>query len=129
MDMLGTVTSPPPLGVGISGLRYQACENITANLSELGTFCSNTTENTDGYGLNPTPEQQSLALIQKVVSVVVPLLFGLIVVVGLFGNALVSTTTSTVSTESEYSRTPLIRVNWDGYPSGYADNLDNWIFL
>lgn len=89
MDMLGTVTSPPPLGVGISGLRYQACENITANLSELGTFCSNATENTDGYGLNPTPEQQSLALIQKVVSVVVPLLFGLIVVVGLFGNALV----------------------------------------
>jgi len=87
--MLGTVTSPPPLGVGIGGLRYQACENITANLSDLGAFCSNATENTDAYGLNPTPEQQSLALLQKVVSVVVPLLFGMIVVVGLFGNALV----------------------------------------
>lgn len=101
--MLGTVTSPPPLGVGISGLRYQSCENITANLSEPSAFCSNATEITDGYGLNPTPEQQSLALIQKVVSVVVPLLFGLIVVVGLFGNALVSTTTCTASTKSEYS--------------------------
>jgi len=127
--MLETVTSPPLLGVGISGLRYQACGNITANLSELGAFCSNATENTDGYGLNPTPEQQSLALIQKVVSVVVPLLFGLIVVVGLFGNALVSTATCAVNTKSEFSRTPLIRFNWDGYASGYADNPDNWIFL
>jgi hypothetical protein len=111
MDMLGTVTSPPPLGVGISGLRYQACENIIANVSELGAFCSNSTEITDGYGLNPTPEQQSLVLIQQVVSIVVPLLFGLIVVVGLFGNALVSTTAFTTSTKSEYSRTPLTRIN------------------
>lgn len=89
MDTLGTVTSPPPLGVGVGGLRYQACENLTWNISEMGSFCSNVTESIDGYGLNPTPEQQSLVLIQKVVSVVVPLLFGLIVVVGLFGNALV----------------------------------------
>jgi hypothetical protein len=100
MDMLGTVTSPPPLGVGISGLRYQACENITANLSELGAFCSNGSESTNGYGLNPPPEQQSLVLIQKVVSIVVPLLFGLIVAVGLFGNALVSIITCTPSTKS-----------------------------
>jgi hypothetical protein len=28
-----------------------------------------------------------------------------------------------------YSRTPLIRINWDGDPSGYAENPDNWIFL
>ena len=28
-----------------------------------------------------------------------------------------------------YSRTPLLRVNFDGEPSGYAENLDNWIFL
>jgi len=27
-----------------------------------------------------------------------------------------------------HSRTPLIRVNWDGKPSGYAENPDNWIF-
>ena len=101
MDTLGTVTSPPPLGVGIGGLRYQACENVTYNISVIGSFCSNATENTDGYGLNPTPEQQSLVLIQKVVSIVVPLLFGLIVVVGLFGNALVSTTTCTASIRSE----------------------------
>jgi len=30
---------------------------------------------------------------------------------------------------SKYSRTPLIRINWDGDPSGYAENPDNWIFL
>ena len=24
---------------------------------------------------------------------------------------------------------PLIRINWEGEPSGYAENLDNWIFL
>jgi len=29
----------------------------------------------------------------------------------------------------KYSRTPLIRINWDGEPSGYAENPDNWIFL
>jgi len=28
-----------------------------------------------------------------------------------------------------YSRTLLIRINWDGEPSGYAENPDNWIFL
>ena len=26
-------------------------------------------------------------------------------------------------------RTPLIRINWDGEPSGYAEKPDNWIFL
>ena len=29
----------------------------------------------------------------------------------------------------EYSRTPLIQINWDGKPSGYAGNPVNWIFL
>jgi hypothetical protein len=29
----------------------------------------------------------------------------------------------------KYIRTPLIRINWDGEPSGYAGNPDNWIFL
>ena len=28
-----------------------------------------------------------------------------------------------------WSRTPLIRINWDCEPSGYAENPDNWIFL
>ena len=28
-----------------------------------------------------------------------------------------------------YSRTPLIRINWDGGPSLYAEIPDNWIFL
>ena len=28
-----------------------------------------------------------------------------------------------------YGRTPIIRINWDGEPSGYAENPDNWIFL
>ena len=30
---------------------------------------------------------------------------------------------------SHYSKTPLIRINWDGDPSGYAEHPDNWIFL
>ena len=29
----------------------------------------------------------------------------------------------------EYSRAPLIRINWEGEPFGYAENPDNWIFL
>ena len=28
-----------------------------------------------------------------------------------------------------YSRTPLIWINWDDEPSGYAENLDNCIFI
>jgi len=28
-----------------------------------------------------------------------------------------------------YSRTPLIRTNRDGEPSGYAETPGNWIFL
>jgi hypothetical protein len=32
--------------------------------------------------------------------------------------------------ESLKSRSaPLIRINWDDEPSGYAENPDNWIFL
>jgi hypothetical protein len=29
----------------------------------------------------------------------------------------------------KYSRTPLIRVKWDGEPFGYAENPDKWILL
>ena len=28
-----------------------------------------------------------------------------------------------------YSTSPLIRINWDGEPSGCEENPDNWIFL
>jgi hypothetical protein len=28
----------------------------------------------------------------------------------------------------ECSRTPLIGIDWDGKPSGYAENPENWIF-
>ena len=28
-----------------------------------------------------------------------------------------------------YGRTPLTQINWDGKPSGYAENQDNWICL
>jgi len=27
-----------------------------------------------------------------------------------------------------YSVTPLVRISWDGKPSGYTENPDNWIF-
>jgi len=38
--------------------------------------------------------------------------------------------TSPLFTTDYYcSRTPLIRINWDGEPSGYAENPGNWIFL
>ena len=29
---------------------------------------------------------------------------------------------------THHSRSPLIRINWDDAPSGYAENPDNWIF-
>ena len=28
-----------------------------------------------------------------------------------------------------YGRSKLIGINWDGEPSGYSENSDNWIFL
>jgi hypothetical protein len=28
-----------------------------------------------------------------------------------------------------YSRSPFIRINWDGERSGYAENPDNWIYF
>jgi hypothetical protein len=29
----------------------------------------------------------------------------------------------------KYSATPLIRINWEGEASGYAENSDNWFFF
>jgi len=34
----------------------------------------------------------------------------------------------TVLPHKQYSKTPLIRINWDGESSGHAENPDNWIF-
>jgi hypothetical protein len=31
--------------------------------------------------------------------------------------------------ENKYSRTPLIRINWDGEPSKHAENSNNWTFF
>jgi hypothetical protein len=77
-----STTIHPPPGAGIPALRYRSCLNTTSNISLA--FCGNETA--------PDEEetQQSLQLIQKIVAIVVPLLFGLIVMVGLIGNALVS---------------------------------------
>jgi hypothetical protein len=77
----GTTIHPPP-GAGIPALRYRTCLNTTGNISVV--FCLNET------AFDEDTFQESLHLIQKVVAVVVPLLFGLIVLVGLIGNALVS---------------------------------------
>jgi len=33
------------------------------------------------------------------------------------------------SSDFRYSRSPRTRINWDGEPSGYAENPDNWIVL
>jgi hypothetical protein len=32
-------------------------------------------------------------------------------------------------TDCKYSTTPVIRINMDGGPSGYAENPNNWNFL
>jgi hypothetical protein len=77
----GTTIHPPP-GAGIPILRYSSCQNATSNFSLA--FCLNETN------ANDEDSQKSLLLIQKIVAIVVPLLFGLIVFVGLIGNALVS---------------------------------------
>ena len=34
-----------------------------------------------------------------------------------------------INEKMKYSRIPLIRINWDGETSGYAENPDYWIFL
>ncbi|PSN49611.1 hypothetical protein C0J52_12827 [Blattella germanica] len=65
-------TIHPPLGAGIPALRYRACLNNTDNYSLA--FCHNET-------LLEDDSDQSLLLIQKIVGIVVPLLFGLIVLV------------------------------------------------
>jgi hypothetical protein len=89
----GTTIHPPP-GAGIPALRYRACLNATGNFSVV--FCLNETS------LDEEAFQESLYLIQRVVAVVVPLLFGLIVLVGLIGNALVST--GLTAAEPNFSR-------------------------
>jgi len=77
----GKAIHPPP-GVGIPALSYRSCLNMTENISLA--FCTNETI------VDEEASQQSLQFIEKIVAIVVPLLFGLIVVVGLIGNALVS---------------------------------------
>jgi hypothetical protein len=48
----------------------------------------------------------------------------------IFGSAVVNTVnTFIVGFHFLQSRIPLIRIKWDGVPSGYAENSDNWIFL
>jgi len=79
--MAEAATIHPPPGAGIPALRYSSCVNTTINFSLA--FCSNDTSANDEH-------QLSLHLIQQIVAIVVPLLFGIIVFVGLIGNALVS---------------------------------------
>jgi hypothetical protein len=79
--MAEDTTIHPPPGAGIPALRYSSCLNETSNFSLA--FCVNDTVTDEEY-------RQSLYLIQKIVAIVVPLLFGIIVLVGLIGNALVS---------------------------------------
>jgi hypothetical protein len=79
--MAEAATMHPPPGAGIPALRYSSCVNATTNFSLA--FCLNDTSGNDEH-------QLSLLLTQKIVAIVVPLLFGIIVFVGLIGNALVS---------------------------------------
>jgi len=43
--------------------------------------------------------------------------------------SLQTTSLQRAATFVNYSRTPLIQINWDGELSGYAENPDNWNFL
>jgi hypothetical protein len=79
--MAEAATIHPPPGAGIPALRYSSCVNETNNFSLA--FCINDTSANDEH-------QMSLYVTQKIVAIVVPLLFGIIVFVGLIGNALVS---------------------------------------
>jgi hypothetical protein len=35
----------------------------------------------------------------------------------------------TLGNNSTVSKSPIVLINWDGDPSGYAENPDNWIFV
>jgi hypothetical protein len=45
------------------------------------------------------------------------------------GNRVVLRCRLQVLPRHKYSRTPLIRFNWDEESFGYAENPDNWIFI
>lgn len=70
------------IGKSVSDYRYVHCINISANHSEV-SFCRNTT------GTIQDDTEPELRVMEQIVSIVVPLLFGIIVILGLFGNALV----------------------------------------
>lgn len=70
------------IGKSVSDYRYVHCTNYSANHSEV-SFCRNTT------GAVPDDTEPELRVMEQIVSIVVPLLFGIIVILGLFGNALV----------------------------------------
>ncbi|XP_039290143.1 allatostatin-A receptor [Nilaparvata lugens] len=75
---------PNVMGVGIPVFMYNNCLNLT-NLSEVA-FCQNASSIS-------TPEDNgdpdSFTVMEKIVSIAVPILFGIIVLLGLFGNLLV----------------------------------------
>lgn len=74
--------APPYSGPGFPALRYVRCANLTDNLTEV-SFCGNVTFQILGE------EEPEVMVMENIVSIVVPILFGLIVILGLFGNALV----------------------------------------
>ncbi|XP_075231268.1 allatostatin-A receptor-like [Lycorma delicatula] len=69
------------LGVGIPNIMYNNCVNLT-NMTEVA-FCQNSTN------YNNDENEPEYKVLEQIVSVVVPLLFGIIVIIGLFGNLLV----------------------------------------
>jgi hypothetical protein len=44
-------------------------------------------------------------------------------------NAIDKTSKKTTDKDGDYSTLPLIQISWDGEPSVYAGDSDNWIFL
>ena len=78
----GMAGLPVTTGLGVKGLTY-LCQNMSG---DAGPLCL-------PYDLNGTAVDENVGqVMERVVSIVVPLIFSIIVVVGLIGNALVSIT-------------------------------------
>lgn len=64
---------------------YTQCVNMTGNHSDIfASFCQ-----PNASGSIPDDMEPELRVMEQIVSIVVPILFGIIIILGLFGNALV----------------------------------------
>lgn len=73
-------------GSSAEAVGYTQCANLSANNSEIfASFC----QPGNSTGSIPDGMEPELRVMEQIVSIVVPVLFGIIIILGLFGNALV----------------------------------------